>query len=57
MQLTTEELKIEIKQDWRTLRELPFLLLELSGMVRGRWIVAAERQRSKSRARSATLRP
>lgn len=41
MQLTTEELKIEIEQDWRTLRELPFPLLELSDTVRGCWIVAA----------------
>ncbi len=48
MQLTTEELKIEIERDRRMLRELPFRLHDLSGMVRGCWVVAAERQRGKS---------
>lgn len=48
MRLTTEELKIEIERDRRMLRELPFRLRDLSGMVRGCWVVAAERQRGKS---------
>ena len=55
MRLTTEELKIEIERDRRMLRELPFRLHDLSGMVRGCWVVAAERQRGKSCALAQLL--
>ena len=48
MRLTTEVLNMEIERDRRMLRELPFRLRDLSGMVRGCWVVAAERQRGKS---------
>ena len=47
MRLTTEDLKIRIEEDRRMLRDMPLLLRELSGMARGNWIVAAERQRGK----------
>ena len=50
MRLTTEDLKIRIEEDRRMLRDMPLLLRELSGMARGNWIVAAERQRGKSYA-------
>lgn len=50
MQPTTEDLKIRIEEDRRTLREMPFLLRELSGMARGNWIIAADRRRGKSYA-------